>query len=327
MSRIDEALKRAAGTPATVMPGRGPRIVALDDYPVERPGDGGVTTAEPLPRPVEQPPRIVEVPRAHDAAEHDGAARDVVSRHAHRVRTGSVAVSRPGSIDLTRSGSGQKLVSVGGANGLSVEQYRRLAAVLDQAQAERNFKCLMISSALPRDGKTLTATNVALTLAESYRRRVLLIDADLRRPSVHEVLGLANHSGLAESLRSERAVPYLRVSEWLSVLPGGHDPNPTDALASARMKTLVDEAVATFDWVIVDTPPIGLLPDAQLVSRLVDGVLLVIAAGVTPYQLVQRAVTEIGPDRFIGTVLNRAAHQTVPMTDYYHGYYAAAEQS
>ena len=86
---------------------------------------------------------------------------------------------------------------------LAVEQYRRLAATLHGLQAERGLKTLMVTSTLPEEGKTLTIANLALTLSESYKRRVLLIDADLRRPSIHEVFGLPNQSGLTEGLRAE----------------------------------------------------------------------------------------------------------------------------
>jgi Mrp family chromosome partitioning ATPase len=97
--------------------------------------------------------------------------------------------------------------------------------------------------------------------------------------------------------------------------------DPMAVLASPRMKMVLDEAAARFDWVLVDTPPIGLLPDASLVARLVDGVLLVVGAGQTDYRLVQRAVAELGADRIIGTILNRAEQETITGNEYYAHYY------
>ena len=104
-----------------------------------------------------------------------------------------------------------------------VEQYRRLAAVLNDLQPQRGVKTLMVSSAAPREGKTLTITNLALTLSESYQQRVLLIDADLRRPSVHEVLGIPNRSGLVDVVRAGTlSFPTVEVTPHLNVLTAGH---------------------------------------------------------------------------------------------------------
>jgi capsular exopolysaccharide synthesis family protein len=203
----------------------------------------------------------------------------------------------------------------------TVEQYRRLAAVLHEFQASQGLKTLMVSSAVPREGKTLTAVNLAMTLSESYRRRVLLIDADLRRPSVHQVLGISNMTGLGEVLRGpdDRALPVIEISKNLSVLTAGRpDASPTAQLTSARLQALVKDVARRFDWVLLDTPPVGLLTDAQLVARLCDGVLFVIGAGTTPYHLVQRSIAELGAERIVGTVLNRVQEQALAGQYYGH---------
>lgn len=190
----------------------------------------------------------------------------------------------------------------------AAEQYRQLAASLHHAQKERNLAVVMVASALAGEGKTLTSTNLALTLSESYRKRVLLIDADLRRPSVHEVFELSNSSGLTDGLKTpkEQRLALVKVTERLTVLPAGRPTNdPMSLLTSERMKRLIEEAVEAFDWVIVDTPPVGLLSDANLLSALVDTAVLVVAAGSTPFDFVQRAVEAIGRDRIFGVVLNR----------------------
>jgi Mrp family chromosome partitioning ATPase len=93
------------------------------------------------------------------------------------------------------------------------------------------------------------------------------------------------------------------------------------------MASVIKEAASAFDWVLLDTPPVGLLPDAQHVTRMADAVLLVIAAGVTPYTLVRRAIAEIGADRILGTILNRVQETANPMTSYYQHYYGAADGS
>ncbi|MEO8483631.1 MAG: CpsD/CapB family tyrosine-protein kinase [Acidobacteriota bacterium] len=195
----------------------------------------------------------------------------------------------------------------------SREQYRRLATGLHAAQAESGLKVVMLVSALAGEGKTLTASNLALTFSESYQRSVLLIDGDLRRPSLHTVFSLDNSPGLSEGLLApqDRKLPLHRVSSRLTVLTAGTaTDDPMAALASERMQRLIEQARETFDWVIVDTPPIGLLSDANLLAAFADGAILVVKAEATPCDLVQRAVTAIGKDRLLGVVLNRAS---VPM--------------
>jgi capsular exopolysaccharide synthesis family protein len=190
-----------------------------------------------------------------------------------------------------------------------VEQYRRLGAVLHHAQQQDGARSVMISSAVAAEGKTLTSINLALTMSQSYERRVLLIDADLRRPNVHELLGLPNRSGLAEILRRS-ADDRLRVAQVMPslwVLTAGHpDPDPMRALVSDAMRQLLFDATQQFDWVIVDTPPVALLPDANLLAVNIDTALLVVGANTTPYPLVRKACEAIGASRVLGVVLNRA---------------------
>jgi protein-tyrosine kinase len=209
---------------------------------------------------------------------------------------------------------------------VSVEQYRRLAASLQEAKAERGLKTLMVTSALPQEGKTLTIVNIALTLSESYSRRVLLVDADLHRPSIHEIFSPANTTGLAEALRAASGPPaFVEVSPRLSVLPAGRlDGTSTAALTSDRLKHVLEAAASRFDWVLVDTPPVGMLTDAQIVSSLTDGVLFVIRAGRTDYSIVQRAIAELGVGRVVGTVLNYVDEKMMRLPSDYQTYYGGA---
>jgi capsular exopolysaccharide synthesis family protein len=207
------------------------------------------------------------------------------------------------------------------------EQYRRLGASLHHAQEEGGLKTLMVTSAVPDEGKTLTATNIALTLSESYRRRVLLIDADLRRPSLDEVFMVPKGYGLNEALnsRNDRKVPLVQVSRHLSLLTAGApDADPMSTLTSDRMRRLIKEAAEAFDWVIMDTPPIGILTDAKLLGTMVDGALLVVRAGRTPAELVQRSVDSLGKKRVVGVILNRAdsSHASGADYSYENDYYA-----
>jgi capsular exopolysaccharide synthesis family protein len=208
----------------------------------------------------------------------------------------------------------------------SREQYRRLAASLHHAQAASGLKVVMLTSALVGEGKTLTAANIALTLSESYQKQVLLVDADLRRPSMQTVFGLRSSPGLAEGLTAseEHGLPVHQVSPRLGVLQAGQPTSdPIAALTSDRMRRLLEEARQNFDWVLLDTPPVALLSDASLLSSMTDGVIIVVKAGQTPYELVERAIAAIGHERTLGVVLNQAeigAHPTGQYKDYYKQY-------
>lgn len=294
MSRLEEALKRATPDKGAVRPDN--TEGTLDAYAVEQPEDSPVE--EPLP-----------------TADAESVSPEVSQELAPGSGNGHV---------LTSPEVASKVVVGSEIPPMSVEQYRRLAAYLHHAQAERGLKVVMIASALPGEGKTLTASNLALTLSESYQRRVLLVDADLRRPSIHQIFNLPNMSGLTDGLRAiePRKLTVVEVSPQLSVLPAGRpDPDPMSVLTSERMQQVLDEARDRFDWVIVDTPPVGLLPDAHLLAAMVDGTILVIRAGATPARPITQATHVIGRDRVLGVVLNRVEESSLTHGGYYYNYY------
>jgi capsular exopolysaccharide synthesis family protein len=217
----------------------------------------------------------------------------------------------------------EKIVAASGGSAL-VEQYRKICATLYHAQLAHNTRVVMVASAVPGEGKTLTATNLALTFSESYRRRVLLIDADLRRPSVHDVFQIPNVYGLRDALQEGGvAARPLEISPTLSILTAGRpDPDPMSGLTSDRMRELVRRASDDYEWVIIDTPPVTLMPDAKLLAEMADVALLVIHAGSTPHRLVQRAVEALGRNRILGVVLNRVELRTLA-GGYGYNYYGS----
>ena len=225
-----------------------------------------------------------------------------------------------------RPGATGKVIVLPDVPAAAVEQYRRLAASLHHAQFDRKMKVLMITSASPGEGKTLTAANLALTLSESYRRKVLLIDADLRRPSLHHIFELPSVLGLSDALTSDsdQKLSVIQVSANLTVLPAGRpDSDPMSGLTSDRMRRIVQEAAAHFDWVIIDTPPVGFLSDANLLVAMVDAALFVVRAGKSPYRLIQRALDAVGRDKVLGVVLNAIDENVDDAGYYYYGYYGA----
>ena len=250
-----------------------------------------------------------------------GPTRDPVARSTVGTpRRARHAAQKPHSTDLRA-----RLVN-STSSAVSVEQYRRLAAVLHEEQVQSQLKTVMITSALPGDGKTLTAINLALTLSESYARRVLLIDADLRLPSLHTTLDIPNDCGLSEALLDDRELSFVEVTSGLTALTAGHPgPTPLAGLTSKRMREVLQECEERFEWVLIDTSPVGVLPDAQVIGRLAGAVLLVISAGSTPAETVAHAVAELGgSDSIFGIVLNRVDEWRIPQANYYGQYGAAS---
>jgi capsular exopolysaccharide synthesis family protein len=315
MSRIDEALKRAGETGG----------------PPANPGPTPPPSGDPMPAADSEVPwnlegvEVAPLPPDRAAREGTGGARALT-----QPPVPAFSPQAPPTPPFTgfKGPLSEKIVTGEHARPQAVEQYRRLAATLHHAQADRGIKVILVASAAMAEGKTLTSTNLALTLSESYRRRVLLVDADLRRPSLHDVFQLPNLSGLSDGLEGEAdaRLSLLQVSAMLTVLPAGRPlPDPMGALTSGRMRRILDEAREAFDWVIIDTPPVGMLTDANLLASMVDGAVLVVSAGMTPFGIIQKAVEALGRERVLGVVLNRVdpgdqAHPDGYGYGYYYGY-------
>jgi capsular exopolysaccharide synthesis family protein len=200
-----------------------------------------------------------------------------------------------------------------------IEQFRRLAATLHHAHQAQGLRSVMVTSAGPGEGKTLTAINLALVLAESYRYQVLLVDADLRRPSISNVVDLAAGAGLSEGLRSvtPQKLALAQLTPRLTLLPaGGPTMNSIEALVSPRMKLILEEASTKFDWVVLDSPPVGPTADARLLSQMAGGTLFVVRAGKSQHPDVVKAIEAVGRDQILGVVLNDV--EAGPSEAYYY---------
>jgi len=192
------------------------------------------------------------------------------------------------------------------------EAYRTLRTNIEFSSVDRSISVIMVTSAQSGEGKTTTLANLAVTFAHEGKR-VLMIDTDLRKPSLHLAFRQSNRSGLTDVLAQktdlEQAIRQTSV-ERLFLLPAGPvPPNPVEMLVSNRMKQLMELCRNEFDIVLVDTPPAYALTDAQVVSSLCDGVLLVVQAGRTKRQMVLKAkanLKRVGAN-LLGVVLNKAA--------------------
>lgn len=215
----------------------------------------------------------------------------------------------------------EKAATSSGAPTVALEQYRKLAAKLHQWQLDHEGKVVMMVSAVAGEGKTLTTMNLALTLSGSYQRRVLVIDCDLRRPTMHAAFQIASSPGVADIL-DRPEIPVVRITERLSIVPAGRlEGDPMGVLTSAAMATLLEHARQEYDWVLLDTAPLAVLPDANLLADHIDGAVLVVSAGQTEFELVDTAIRVIGKERILGVVLNGVDPRDMSTANYHADYY------
>ena len=202
-----------------------------------------------------------------------------------------------------------RLVCLNDQGSLAAEKFRVLGLRLRDLREKRQLKRIVVTSTIPEEGKSLSAANLALNQARSRLLRTLLVDGDLRRPSLTSRFGLS-HSlpGLTECLRGEKQLSEVlyklnRTNLWF--LPSGIPPeNPLELMQSGRTADLLDRLGNFFDWVIIDSPPVFPLADAAFWMKLSDGVLLVVREGVSERKPLKRVLEIIGRSLLLGLVVN-----------------------
>jgi capsular exopolysaccharide synthesis family protein len=203
------------------------------------------------------------------------------------------------------------------------EQFRTLRSRLYQIREKLPLKRLLVTSALPKEGKTFVAANLAQVLVRQHGRRVLLIDADLRNPALHRQLGVAQSPGLAEYLLGECdefAGLQRGPMENLFFLPAGRPvPSAAELLANGRLKLLLQRVESLFDWIVLDSSPVIPVSDATLVAGSCDGILMVVRSNVTPSDLARRAREEFPDKLLLGVVLNGTPPAKLAPSKYYYG--------
>lgn len=205
----------------------------------------------------------------------------------------------------------QNLIVMNGADPMIAEQYRILFAAMEQINLKNSYKTIAITSAVKGEGKSITSLNLAYIMANEFKKKTLLVECDLRKPStVTNLLDKSEELGLAEALRGEIDVhaAIRRIENTsLYILPVGTNVRKTSELISSpRLKTLLNALKTEFDYVIVDCPPILPMVDMNIISRVVDAIMVVVMAGVTPKDLVVKAVNSITSGNVVGIVLNKA---------------------
>ncbi|NBC69904.1 CpsD/CapB family tyrosine-protein kinase [Paenibacillus sacheonensis] len=205
------------------------------------------------------------------------------------------------------------------------EVYRTLRTNLQLSSIDSPMKIMMVTSAQRREGKTTTVSNLAIAYAQEGKK-VLLIDTDLREPSLHAVFNMSNRNGLTSILSNQvewREIFKESVTDNLTVLTSGPiPPNPSELLSSRRMQELLEELKEEFDIILFDTPPILVVTDGLVVSNYCDGVILVVVSGKVDKELVVKAKANLEHvnARIAGVVLNKMnAKYGKRSTNYYYG--------
>jgi capsular exopolysaccharide synthesis family protein len=206
------------------------------------------------------------------------------------------------------------------SNPTGAESFRTLRSRLFQIAGTRQLQRVLVTSSIPQEGKTFVAVNLAQSIARQDHSRVLLIDADLRLSRLHQALGAPATPGLTDYLRGEAdeiAVIQKGLEGNLCFIPGGSPvSNPSELLLGARMKHLLELVTPVFDWLVLDSPPALPVHDASLLADLCDGVLFVVRAGETDFEVAERASSEFRDKKLLGVVLN-----CVDKNESYGGYY------
>jgi protein-tyrosine kinase len=206
---------------------------------------------------------------------------------------------------------------------LGAEQFRTLRSRLYQIREKMPLKRLMVTSALPKEGKSFVAANLAQVIVRQHGRRALLIDADLRNPGMHRHLGALQSPGLADYLLGECdefAALQRGPMENLFFMPAGRSvPSAPELLSNGRLKLFLQRVEPLFDWIIMDTSPVIPVSDATLVAGACDGILMVVRSNSTPSDLARRAREEFPDKLLLGVVLNGASSGKHAQSKYYYG--------
>ena len=221
----------------------------------------------------------------------------------------------------------KRLVTATAPQSLAAEQYRLLRTRVRRAENGRSVRSILVTSPTKGDGKSLTAANLALAMSQELHQRVLLVDADFRRPSIGRLFGLPESPGLADVLLGavdlDDALKNLS-EQRLTVLPAGTVPaHPAELLGSTAMRRVLDALRGRFDRILIDMPPLAPVADVHVVAPMADALLMIVRAGVTGKPDIERALAGLDPGKVLGLVLNDAGESRQARSQYEgYGYLA-----
>jgi len=206
---------------------------------------------------------------------------------------------------------------------VGAEEFRTLRSRLYQIREKMPLKRLLVTSALPKEGKSFVAANLAQVMVRQHGRRALVIDADLRNPGMHRHLGAPQSPGLADYLLGECdefAALQRGPMEDLFFMPAGRAvPSAPELLSNGRLKLFLQRVEPLFDWIILDSSPVIPVSDATLVASACDGIIMVVRSNVTPSDLARRAREEFPDKMLLGVVLNGTTTGDLARSKYYYG--------
>jgi exopolysaccharide/PEP-CTERM locus tyrosine autokinase len=224
-------------------------------------------------------------------------------------------------------GFDQNLITFHSPNSVEAEIFKVLRTNLLFPSEGKPPKSILVTSALPGDGKSFVSANLAISLAMGVEDHVLLMDADIRNPSIDLMFRIGNVQGLSDYLTvgSNVAENLVKTAiNKLTILPAGRPPhNPTELLTSQKMKTLLDEVKNRYDdrYIIVDSAPPALASETAAIAKYVDGILIVIKAGKTPKKEIDGIVEQLGQEKILGVVLNYSDQASKKYYGYGKSYY------
>lgn len=208
------------------------------------------------------------------------------------------------------SGYDHRLVVLSDPHSLEAEHFKMLRAQILFPKEGKVPKTIMVTSSYPGEGKTYVSANLAVSIAQGINEHVLLIDCDLRNPSIHKILGYSNNEGLHEYLTGEKQLPDLIIRsgiEKLSLLcAGGPSRNSSELLSSTKMKTFLEEVRDRYHdrFVIIDATPTQVTSEPNVLANIVDGVVFVVLAESSPRAAVRKSIDLMGRDKTLGVVFN-----------------------
>ena len=299
MSRIHEALKKAEQERAAGQPTAPPTVTAEPDAVV------------PLPEPAR--------PRASDAS----LMSSLMPNFAGSFSVDTLLARCPQM--EWKPDFGTMLFMNGDDSKRGTEEFRTLRSRLYHLREKMSLKKLLITSALPKEGKSFTSSNLAQVLVRQHGRRVLLIDADLRGPRLHLMLGTTAGPGLSDYLQGkndEFSIMQRGPMENLFFIPSGTGiEDPAELVGNGKLKIFLQRVEPLFDWIIVDSPPAIPVSDAGVLAKACDGVLMVVRSNSTPCDAARKAREEFPDQSLIGVVLNGTSDDAASYARYYYEAY------
>ena len=306
MSRIHEALKRAEQERAAALEGRTPSVLPSETV-VPEPIAGVETMTPPS---FKETPHEAQVPSAASIRQAPSFSGSL---------TWDMVLARASQARWTPDGKTMLFFNQD-ENARGSEQFRTLRSRLYQMRERAALKKVLVTSALPKEGKSFVAANLAQVLARQHGRRVLLIDGDLRAPRLQTALGTTSTPGLGDYLLGEVdevSIMQRGALEGLFFIPSGRAvEHPAELIANGRLKVLLQRLEPLFDWIVMDSPPAVPVSDASQLASFCDGIMLVVRSSATPYDTAQRARREFQGKTIVGVVLNG-----IPTNGSYARYY------